>query len=64
MGRVRPSQEAKDKLSEEVREAGQRGSQASRSQTNLAQFFLESPLRDSNLDLKRDRPPSGREIAL
>jgi prevent-host-death family protein len=26
-----------------------------RSRTNLAQFFLESPLRDSGLDLKRDR---------
>jgi antitoxin Phd len=23
--------------------------------TNLAQFFIESPLRDSGLDLKRDR---------
>ena len=31
-----------------------------RDQTNLAQFFLESPLRGSNLDLKRDRRPSGR----
>lgn len=26
---------------------------------NLAQFFLESPLRDSELDLTRDRGPAG-----
>jgi hypothetical protein len=32
---------------------------AKKNQTNLAQFFLESPLRDSELDLMRDRPPVG-----
>lgn len=31
-----------------------------KSRTNLAQFFLESPLRDSGLDLERDRRPAGR----
>lgn len=31
---------------------------------NLAHFFLMSPLRDSKLDLKRDRRPAGREDAL
>ena len=35
-----------------------------KSRTNLAQFFLESPLRDSGLDLKRDRRPAGRDISL
>jgi len=35
-----------------------------KSQTNLAQFFLESPLRGSNLDLKRDKRPAGRDISL
>lgn len=35
-----------------------------KSQTNLAQFFLESPLRGSNLDLARDRRPAGRDIDL
>jgi antitoxin Phd len=35
-----------------------------KSRTNLAQFFLESPLRGSGLDLKRDRRPPGRDISL
>jgi antitoxin Phd len=35
-----------------------------KSKTNLAQFFLESPLRGSGLDLKRDRRPAGRDISL
>ena len=35
-----------------------------KSRTNLAQFFLESPLRGSNLDLKRDRRPAGRDVSL
>lgn len=35
-----------------------------KSRTNLAQFFLESPLRGSNLDLERDRRPAGRDIDL
>jgi len=35
-----------------------------KSRTNLAQFFLESPLRGSGLDLKRDRRPAGRDISL
>ena len=35
-----------------------------KSRTNLAQFFLESPLRGSNLDLKRDKRPAGRDISL
>lgn len=35
-----------------------------KSRTNLAQFFLESPLRGSDLDLKRDRRPPGRDISL
>jgi antitoxin Phd len=35
-----------------------------KSRTNLAQFFLESPLRGSNLDLKRDKRPAGRDIPL
>lgn len=35
-----------------------------KSRTNLAQFFLESPLRGSNLDLTRDRRPAGRDIDL
>lgn len=35
-----------------------------KSRTNLAQFFLESPLRGSNLDLERDRHPAGRDIDL
>jgi len=35
-----------------------------KSRTNLAQFFLESPLRDSNLDLKRDKRPAGRDFSL
>ena len=35
-----------------------------KSGTNLAQFFLDSPLRGSNLDLKRDRRPAGRDIDL
>lgn len=34
------------------------------SRANLAQFFLESPLRGSNLDLERDRRSAGREDAL
>src|SRR6185436_11941048 len=34
-----------------------------KSQTNLAQFFLESPLRGSNLNLKRDKRPAGRDIS-
>jgi len=34
--------------------------EAKKNQTNLAQFFLESPLRDSELDLTRDRRPAGR----
>jgi antitoxin Phd len=35
-----------------------------KSRTNLAQFFLESPLRGSNLDLERDRRPAGRDVSL
>jgi antitoxin Phd len=35
-----------------------------KNRTNLAQFFLESPLRDSELDLTRDRRPAGRDISL
>jgi antitoxin Phd len=35
-----------------------------KSRTNLAQFFLESPLRGSNLDLKRDKRPAGRDLSL
>ncbi len=35
-----------------------------KSRTNLAQFFLESPLRGSDLDLKRDRRLAGRDISL
>lgn len=35
-----------------------------KSRTNLAQFFLESPLRGSGLDLERDRRPAGRDIPL
>lgn len=35
-----------------------------KSRTNLAQFFLESPLRGSGLDLERDRRPAGRDISL
>jgi prevent-host-death family protein len=35
-----------------------------KSRTNLAQFFLESPLRDSGIDLERDRRPAGRDISL
>ena len=31
---------------------------------NLAQFFLESPLRGSGLDLERDRRPAGRDFSL
>jgi hypothetical protein len=34
-----------------------------RGRMNLAHFFLRSPLRDSNLDLKRDRRPAGRDIS-
>jgi len=51
MERVRQIQEPKSKGAEAavvVRRA------------NLAQFFLESPLRDSELDLRRDRRPVGR----
>jgi hypothetical protein len=32
-----------------------------KNQTNLAQFFLESPLRGSELDLTRDRRPADYE---
>jgi prevent-host-death family protein len=35
-----------------------------KSKTNLAQFFLDSPLRGSGLDLERDRRPAGRDISL
>jgi len=35
-----------------------------KSRPNLAQFFLESPLRGSKLDLKRDKRPAGRDISL
>lgn len=34
--------------------------EAKKNQTDLAQFFLESPLRESELDLTRDRRPTGR----
>jgi hypothetical protein len=34
--------------------------EAKKNQNNLAQFFLEAPLRDSELDLTRDRSPAGR----
>ena len=84
MARVWQIQEAKNKLSEVVDEAIQRGPQVlsrrgaevavvlsyeeyltlKKNRTNLAQFFLESPLRDSELDLTRDRRPAGRDIAL
>jgi prevent-host-death family protein len=35
-----------------------------KSRTNLAQFFLDSPLRGSNLDLTRDKRPAGRDVSL
>src|SRR5262249_244284 len=35
-----------------------------KSRTNLAQFFLESPLPDSHLDLTTDRRPAGRDSSL
>jgi hypothetical protein len=69
MTRVRQIQKAKNKLGERVEEAAQRelraisrGTEAAviLGRTNLAQFFLESPLRDSELDLTRDRRPASR----
>jgi prevent-host-death family protein len=35
-----------------------------KSRKNLAQFFLESPLRGSGIDLERDRRPAGRDVSL
>jgi hypothetical protein len=65
VARVWQIQEAKNKLSEVVEEAIQHGPLTlKKNRTNLAQFFLESPLRDSELDLTRDRRPAGRDISL
>jgi hypothetical protein len=38
--------------------------EAKKNSTDLAQFFLESPLRDSELELTRDRRPAGRDSSL
>ena len=82
MARVWQLQEAKNKLSEVVEEAIQRGPQVisrrgaevavvlsyeeylTLKKSRTAQFFLESPLRGSDLDLTRDRRPAGRDIFL
>jgi hypothetical protein len=73
MARISQGNEAKSKLSEVVEESLKRypqdippGAEVTvvLCRTNLAQFFLESPLRDSGLDLTRDRRPAGRDISL